>query len=122
MKEKLDAKKKEQHVFTLRIEERNALLTILPTQGHYYENEAIDNLKKILVPSLEERRTVARTFIEGNKEYLEINTDKDKGKEIDFGEICFKLIAAKLRSMETDGKLPLDLTTVYRKMILGVQK
>ena len=97
----------------LNVQERFALLNLLPTQGDFVTLRVVRELREALSFSDEEHERLQFKWVDDGRVTWE--TSADAGEEFDFGWKQMQIINETLEKADTEKRLKLDELSVYEK-------
>ena len=96
----------------LNLNERFAVLQIIPQEGNFATLKIVNDLKLVLAPSETEHKEFEITQ---DSEMLKWNLKGNEEREIKMGEKATDLIAEALKKLDEDAKLTQNQFTIYEK-------
>jgi hypothetical protein len=98
----------------LNVNERLALMTVLPTEGNYATFSAIKKIREKLIFTEEEVQEFNIKQVD-----QQVFWDKNEEREIEFTPAGVSLIVQSLENLESEKKLTEQTFTLYEKFIGG---
>ena len=98
----------------LSIRERFALLAILPREGSFSTLKIVRELREDLSPDEEEHK--ALQFVQEG-ETLRWNSEKDVGREFEFGLKATEIIVDALKALDREKVLKIEHLSLYEKFV-----
>ena len=97
----------------LNVQERFALLSLLPTQGDFVTLRVVRELREALSFSDEEHKRLQFKWVDDGRVTWEASADE--GEEFDFGWKQMQIINETLEKADTEKRLKMDELSVYEK-------
>jgi hypothetical protein len=101
----------------LTMEERFALMNVIPSQGNFLEVKHLEQLRLSLLPSPQEVQD-KNVVADGNN--VTWNPAKDQPVSFEFSGFCVDLLCRELKKLDKEHKLERKFLSLYEKLVEGV--